>query len=445
MKFIGSSKCKEKIYFVGIGGIGVSALAQWYQSEGWSVSGSDAARSVVTNELKKRGIRAYIGRQTGKWVPKEASLLIYSAAVPKDHPERIRARRLGIRQLSYAEALGELTKRYKTIAVAGAHGKSTTTAMVALMLIGAGFDPAVIIGTRLKEFGGTNFRKGKSEWLVIEADEYHRSFLEYRPYAAIVTNIDREHLEYYKNFSNIKQAFKKFISHVDSEGFVVINGDDAAMASLKIAAPAKITRYRLRDNASKIIKQILRVPGAHNLSNALACDKLGELLGVKAAVRRKALANFRGTWRRFEFKGIFRGARFYDDYAHHPTEVRATLAGARELFPKRRIFCVFQPHHSDRLRLLFSEFLGSFSDTDRLIILETYKVKGREGQDDPRRNAAALAIGLSGKLPAIYAIDHKAAFRLLRREIRKNDVVIIMGAGDIWKISQKLLKIKSNP
>ena len=442
MKFTGSHERKEIAYFVGIGGIGVSALAQWYRSEDWEVSGSDAARLVVTDELKKRGIRVYIGRQTGKWVPKGASLLIYSAAVAKDHPERRRAARLGIRQFSYAEALGELTKRCKTIAVAGAHGKSTTTAMAALMLLEAGFDPTVIVGTRLKEFGSTNFRKGKSEWLVIEADEYHRSFLEYRPFAAIITNIDREHLEYYKSFANIKRAFKKFIRHVNPKGFIVANGDDAVLASMKTAAPAKIIRYRLRDNISKIIKPIVRVPGAHNLSNALACDKLGELLGIKSAVRLKALANFRGTWRRFEFKGTFRGASVYDDYAHHPTEVRATLAGARQCFPKNRIICVFQPHHSDRLRLLFNEFISSFNDADRIILVETYKVKGREGRDDPRRNAKTLAAGLSGRAQiTTYASNHQSALRLLRREVKKCDVVLCMGAGDIWKISRKLLRI----
>ena len=442
MKFIGSHKREEIAYFVGIGGIGVSALAQWYQSEGWEVFGSDAARSIVTDELKKRGIRVHIGGQTGKWVPKGASLLIYSAAVAKDHPERRRAARLSIRQLSYAEALGELTKRYKTIAIAGAHGKSTTTAMVSLMLIGAGFDPTVIVGTRVKEFGGTNFRRGKSEWLVIEADEYHHSFLEYRPYAAIVTNIDREHLEYYKSFSNIKKAFKKFIRHVEPGGFIAANGDDAALTSLKLAAPAKVIWYHSRGGASKKLKSVLRVPGAHNLSNALACNKLGKLLGINAAVRLKALANFRGTWRRFEFKGTFRGARVYDDYGHHPTEIRATLAGARDCFPKSQIICVFQPPHSDRLRLLFNEFISSFNDADRIILAETYKVKGREGRDDPGRNAKALAAGLSGRgLKATYAPNHRSALQLLRHEVKKGNIILCMGAGDIWKISQQLLKI----
>ncbi|MBI2096706.1 MAG: UDP-N-acetylmuramate--L-alanine ligase, partial [Candidatus Sungbacteria bacterium] len=216
---------RRKVHFIGIGGIGISALVRWYLADKWAVSGSDLSSSQITQDLEKRGARIHIGAHRASWVPPSASLVIYSAAIKPDNPERKRARHLNILERSYAEALNQLAAGYKVIAVSGAHGKSTTTAMAALMLVRAGFDPTVIIGTKLREFKNTNFRKGESRWLLIEADEFHRSFLNYRPLAAITTNIDREHLEYYKSFTNIKKAFTKFFSHVEPSGFLILNAE----------------------------------------------------------------------------------------------------------------------------------------------------------------------------------------------------------------------------
>lgn len=426
---------KKHVHFVGIGGIGVSALAQWHKSEGFAVSGSDSARSIITDDLKKKGIKVTIGDRAP--VPKDASLLIYSSAVPENHPERIQAKKLGIQQKTYAESLGELTKKYKTIAVCGAHGKSTTTAMVALMLTKAQFDPTVIIGTRLKEFKNNNFRKGKSEWLVIEADEYRASFLNYHPYAAICTNIDREHLDFYKDFTEIKKTFTKFFANVTPGGILVLNADDANLQSLKLPANVRVVNYSTRDSRAVGLFKVVKVPGRHNLSNALGCDTLGKALGIAEEVRNIALGAFAGTWRRFEYKGTFKGAKIFDDYGHHPTEIKATLSGAREAFPNSRIWCVHQPHHTSRLQHLFADFTKSFSGADKTIILETYKVKGRENEKiDPKRSSAALAKKIGGA----YAASPAEVLKALKKELVKGDVVIIMGAGDITAIADRLVR-----
>ncbi len=449
----------KRIHFIGIGGIGVSALAQWYQSQGWQVSGSDAARSIITDSLKKKGLKVTIGK-VGE-LPKRISLVIYSAAVPRDHPERREARLLGILERSYAEALGALTKKYRTIAISGAHGKSTTTAMVGIMLVEAGFDPTVIVGTRVKEFGKSNFREGRSRWLVLEADEFHASFLNYHPYAAICTNVDREHLDFYKTFSRVKNAFRIFFSHVEPKGILVLNGDDKFLSRVKFS-DRKIFQFSLGGKRAATIQKLLKVPGQHNVSNALAADLLGKALGISERIRNKALAKFRGTWRRFEFKGFMKvkrvypvrdpmpkasagalrrlisnGARVYDDYGHHPAEIRATLAGAREKFPKSRIWCVFQPHHQERLRILFQDFTRSFNQADRVIIVETYKVKGREkGQSYKGKDAVTLARRING---SDYALGAKAAQKILFPQVKKRDIIIVMGAGDITELAGRLV------
>lgn len=437
---------KQKVYFIGIGGIGVSALAQWYLSEGWAVSGSDARESEITKLLAKKGVKVHIGPMDSLYLETPfPSGVIYSAAISATHPERLLAKKRGIPQFSYAGALAELTKRYRTIAVCGAHGKSTTTAMVALMLIRAGFDPTVIVGTKLKEFGDSNFRKGGSEWLVLEADEFHGSFLSYHPYAIICTNIDREHLEYYKTLANIKKAFQIFFSRVNPRGVLVLNKDNEHLAALKIRPKAKAVFYTLRSPRAKELKKLLKVPGAHNVSNALACDVLGHALGIALSTRNTVLSRFRGTWRRFEARGIFRGAKIYDDYAHHPTEIQATIAAAREAYPTRTLRVVFQPHLSERLAKLFFDFVQALRRADEVIILETYRVLGRDGGILGRgkaasngRNAEALAKQLGKK--AHYQKTEEGIISYLRQSARPNDLIITMGAGNVTNIASRLAK-----
>lgn len=421
---------KEKVHFVGIGGIGVSALARWYKSEGWEVSGSDPAASSVTNELKKDGIKIIIGGHRASSVPDDVKKLIYSVAVVPENAERAKARKLVIPELSYPQALGELTKKYRTITVSGAHGKSTTTAMAALMLVRAGFDPTVIMGTKLKEFGGSNFRRGRSNWLLIEADEYRAAFLNYHPEIAIITNIDREHLDFYKNLGRIRTAFSQFVKKIQKRGTFIANGDEKEVMRLAKKSRVLVLSYSTRSKRAEKLQKILKVPGRHNLSNAMAVDTLGERLSIPMKVRAAALASFRGVWRRFEYKGMVGPAKLFDDYAHHPTEIKATLEGAREMFPKSRIIAIFKPHHAERLTALFVEFSKAFSDADEVIILETYRVAGREKDETKNmKTAEELARALQKRgMDASYFSDYKRAMRSLKPKLKRGDAIVLMTA-----------------
>lgn len=446
-------KVKPKVHFIGIGGIGMSALARWFLAQKWSVSGSDKVLSILTQELKKDGVEVKIGHKKANLKPTTA-LVVYSKAVSSQNPELIKAKQYGIKTMSYAEALGDLTQHYQTIAVAGAHGKSTTTALLSLILIKAGFDPTVIIGTKLKEFKGKNFRAGKSKWLIIEADEWQASFLNYSPFAAIITNLDREHLDFYKNFSNVKKTFLKFISNIKRGGLLVVNRNDQNLFSLrqrikKIAASHKIRVCWY--GASKPLKKFLKITGQHNLSNASAAYKLAEKLNIKKEIILKTLSTYRGAWRRMEYRGKIKILNneflIFDDYAHHPTEIKATLTAFKEKFPHTPLFCVFQPHQAKRLKALFKDFINAFNQADVLILLPIYQVAGRD-KIDRQYNSQALA----KKIPSsIYLKNPKLLPFTLKKIINQYSqtflfnpsILVMMGAGDIVKYTDDLVKFKN--
>ena len=274
-----------KIHLIGIGGIGVSALAQYYLAKGYDVSGSDLAASEITDFLKEKGVRVFIGNSEDN-IKNDTDLVVYSPAVKPDNPEFKKAKELNIKLQSYPEALGKLTKEYFTIAVAGAHGKSTTTAMLALVLIKAGIDPTVIVGTKVKEFGNSNFRFGESKFLVIEACEYDSSFLNYSPNIIVVTNVDKEHLDFFKTFANVKKAFKDFIVRLPNDGFLIFNGDDknlsviARSIATKQSSSLRLLRFARNDSVAREVRKILKVPGEHNVSNALAVLSVARILGI---------------------------------------------------------------------------------------------------------------------------------------------------------------------
>ena len=485
------SPAQNRIHFIGIGGIGTSALARWFLSQGYKVSGSDAFSSSTTKELQKEGIRVFIGHHTQN-LPKDARMVVFTAAIPKDNPEYLQAQKLGIPALSYSQALGNIVKQCKTLAVSGAHGKSTTTALLSLVLIKAGFNPGVIIGTKLKEFGNSNFHKGKGEWLVIEADEYHHSFLNYSPFGAIITNIDREHLDYYKNLAEIKNAFLKFINNIRTGGILVVNKDDKNLFSLKnkiqkIAKKQylKVYWYSIRDkNSKKIVnhlRKILKISGEHNISNALAVYVLSSVLGVKEGNIFNALNSYRGAWRRMEYRGELKAKNYklkadiYDDYAHHPTEIKATLSGIAQKWTKAHLICVFQPHQAKRLKALFKEFVTAFDDADTLILLDIYRVPGRDRMPAVSRvelshniNSRKLARAIEGRLEHLGNRKKQAKIAMIRLKtviylpspkklkdalkkliqakslIAKNyklkAIVVMMGAGDIYQYTDLLLK-----
>lgn len=430
----------------------MSALVQYFLARGARVSGSDVAWSEITDALKKHGILIFIGHKKTN-VPVGTDLVIHTFAAKKDNHELREAKRRGIPVKTYAEVVGELTRKFFTVAVAGAHGKSTTTALVSLMLARGGFDPTVIVGTKLREFGNTNFRRGKSRYLVVEADEYGESFLRYSSDIAIVTNIDREHLDYYKNFANVKTAFQKFLLNIKKGGVAVLNRDDKNLLAIARVVQKKRQDiswhwYSLKDREAVAIKKLSQIPGSHNVSNALGARAAAKIIGVKNAAIKKVLRNYRGAWRRSEYRGNFHGIRIYDDYGHHPTEIKATLSGFKEKFRGRRIWCIFQPHQIERTRLLWNDFLKAFGNAYGVALLDIYQVAGREATKAPKetkaikavKGAKELAEKLQKRHPRVWYLgNYKKIAGFLKTSGKRGDIAILMGAGDIWKNTQKLI------
>jgi len=437
-------KEEKKVHFIGIGGIGVSALAQYYLEKGHKVTGSDLTFSEITDLLRKKGARIKIGRHNSKNIPEDVSSVIYSPAVEKNNPELKKAYKIQntgyeIQIMSYPEALGELTKQYFTISVSGAHGKSTTTSMIALILIEAGLDPTVVVGTKLKEFNNSNFRMGNSKYLVIEADEWNASFLNYWPQIIVLTNIEKEHLDFYKNLDCILKTFKEYVSHLLGDGVVIANRDDKNINKLLASASLKIENYSLEQKEKEVLRKILKVPGEHNISNALAALTVARVLGISDDVSFKALSSYKGAWRRFDIsqKRIAgKNITLINDYGHHPTEIKATLKAAREKFPNKKIWCVFQPHQYQRTFNLFDDFVFAFRNApiDEIIITDIYSVAGRETAVIKKKVNSKKLVKTIAKGNAIYLAKNKIK-NYLEKNLRDNEVVIIMGAGDIYELA----------
>ncbi len=485
----------KKVHFIGIGGIGVSAIAKLMLKNGKIVSGSDMVNSKIIEELKKMGAVIFIGSDK-EYIKKDIDLVIYSLAVPSNNPERVMAKKLGVRQISYPEFLGFLSERMQTIAISGTNGKSTTTAMLALILEKAGIDPTVIVGSKVPSFKDGNLRvgagcgygswlvrgkippspplgKGGMEWLfVVEACEYKAAMLELSPKVIILTNIEEDHLDFYKNLEHIKRTFKKYIEKVEKDGVVIYNADDkntvdvlkgysgrkigyGVVSSIKYQVLSNLVARNVRVKNQRQIFEIwrgaeklgeikLRIPGIFNVYNALGAISAVIHLGVDFKIIKKSLEEFNGIWRRFEIAGNYNGAIIISDYAHHPTAIKNTLKAAKEFYPNRRIVAVFEPHSHNRTRKLFTEFAKSFDDADLVILSEVYDVAGREKIAD-RVSSQALADAVrqfrsrrDRAMPCLsdifYAKDLKAAKKILLKNIKKNDVVLIMGAGDVYKL-----------
>lgn len=421
------SSGRLKVHFVGIGGIGISALARYYLEKGHEVSGSDLVSSEITDALKKRGAKIFIGKEDIESIKNKFDLIIYSPAVNVRHSMS--------NILSYPEALGELTKEHFTVAVSGTHGKSTTTAMLGLLLIKAGLDPTVVVGTKLKEFGDSNFRVGKSKYLVIEADEHFASFLNYWPKIIVLTNIEADHLDYYKNLKNYISSFKKYVGRLPKDGVLIANKDDK---NIKQITNNKIY-YSLKQPEAKKLKKILKVPGEHNIYNALAALTAARALKIPDRISFKSLSEYKGAWRRFE---IIREKPFVliSDYGHNPTKVMAALKAAREKYPKKKIWCVFQPHQYQRTYYLFKDFVKIFrqAPADRIIITDIYDVAGREEKVVQKKIDSAKLVKAINRKNIIYMPKEKIV-KYLKENLRELEVLIIMGAGDIYKICKYLL------
>ncbi len=443
----------KKLHFIGIGGIGMSGIAEILIDQGFQISGSDKSLSEVTMRLEQLGARVYEGHNE-KNLEADVDVVVYSSAVTPDNPELTEAYRKKIPVVRRAEMLAELTRLKYSIGIAGTHGKTTTTSMISLVLMAGHLDPTVIVGGKLSGLGGTNARLGRGEFIVVEADEFDRSFLSLTPSIAVLTTLETDHLDCYRDLDDIKGAFLQFASKVPFYGFVVLCLDEPALQDIMPQLnKKKIITYGInpqadlqaidivaRENKSTftVVRQgkelgsiTIQSPGLHNVRNALAAISVGLELEISFEKVKEGLEKFSGVYRRWELKAEVGGISIYDDYAHHPTEIKATLQGAKAGW-KRRIVCVFQPHLYSRTRDFQDEFGRSFFNADMLIVTDVYPAR-----EDPIQGVTGQLISDAairfGHKDVHYIRDKTKVPGFLKLTTHPGDIVITMGAGDIWK------------
>ena len=452
----------KKIHFIGLGGIGVSAIAKYFLHQGSKVSGSDVHQSDLTEELENRGVRVFYNHNEIN-VPADAQLVIYSPAVPPENPERAKAEEMGVLTLSYPEFLGRFSANKKTIAIAGTNGKSTTTAMIGSIMAEAGLDPTVIVGTLTPGFDG-NLRVGKTDWLVVEACEWKAHMLNLSPQIIVLTDLVPDHLDFYKNIDDLKRHFQQFIDKLPLEkGLLAFNADDENLRNLvkekgyevlnwgvlnkEVNNLAEEIKVENREQIFKSDKTIFKlvIPGVYNVYNALAAITVARYLKIKDEVTAKALGEFKGSWRRFELLGGLKGCKdvlVISDYAHHPKALKGVLKAAKEFYPERRLVAVFQPHHYDRTFKLFNEFKESFHGADLVIVNEIYDVAGREKDGERQVSSADLVEAIKKAIPAkevVYSADLNETGEIIKKEVKAGDLVLMIGAGDIDELARKLI------
>lgn len=445
----------QHIHFVGIGGSGMSGIAEVLITLGYKVSGSDMKETEVTQRLKSLGATLFIGHAADQVTG--AQVVVTSTAVSADNPEVLSAKAQSIPVIPRIEMLAELARLKYTIAIAGTHGKTTTTSMVASVLEAGGLDPTVIVGGRLKHIN-SGAHLGRGDYLVAEADESDGSFLKLSPALAIITNIDNDHLDYYGTFERIAEAFVWYAGRVPFYGCVIACVDDAAVRQQIPHMTRRVVTYGLdptahcrgealqpngegtsfdvtvKDERQGRIE--LKVPGKHNVLNALAAVVVGQELGIPFSQIAKGLQAFEGVGRRLELKGEHQGITVIDDYGHHPTEIRATLAALRERYPKRRLVAVFQPHRYTRTQALAKDFADSFKEADRVFVLDIYPAGEKP---IPGVTSALIVDRLKPQHPSASALSSQEIVECLRKDLRPGDVVLTLGAGDVWKLGEQLL------
>lgn len=445
------------IHFVGIGGIGMSGIAEVLVNLGYNISGSDVQQSETTARLKKIGARVVLGHAAENIG--NADVVVTSTAVKSNNPEVVEAHRKGIPVIPRAEMLAELLKMKFSVAVSGSHGKTTTTSMISTILARGGLDPTMVIGGKLASIG-SNARLGDGEVIVAEADESDGSFLKLSPTIAVITNIDREHLDFYAGITEIKDAFLKFANIVPFYGCTVICSDNIhakeiiplikrRVITYGIESPAdysagdikflkRKTSYNLTYKGTVLGKIELTVPGMFNVYNSLAATAVARELGLDLVTIRKGLQSFSGVQRRLEIKGRAGGITVVDDYGHHPTEIRETLAAMRQIW-KDRLIVVFQPHRFTRTKALFDEFTKAFRNADILIVNDIYPAS-----EEPIAgiNSAALceAIRQTGQSHVKYISQAESTVKYLLKTAKAKDIVVTLGAGSIYKIGENFLK-----
>ncbi|GAB4293191.1 MAG: UDP-N-acetylmuramate--L-alanine ligase [Ignavibacteriaceae bacterium] len=451
----------KKVHFVGIGGIGMSGIAEILLNQGFEISGSDKNPSEITDRLAKLGIKIYKDHSPDNL--QDADLLVYSSAVTEDNPEVQAAIRKKIPVIKRSEMLAETMRMKYGIGIAGTHGKTTTTSMVGLTLTEGGIDPTIIVGGKLSGLGGTNARLGNGEFIVVEADEFDRTFLKLTPTIAALTTLESEHLDTYKDLDDIKSAFVEFANKVPFYGFVVLCMDEPALQDIIPSINKKIITYGLTAQADVRAVDIehqgfessftvkyngeelgdinLRIPGVHNVKNSLVAVCIAKELGIQFDTIKKALEKFTGVYRRFEVK-YNEDILVIDDYAHHPTETTATLSGIRSGWD-RRLVVVFQPHLYSRTKDFYQEFGRSFLNSDVFICTDVYPAR-----EEPVEGVSGeLIAGITRKFGhknVHYVEDKNDIPSILMKLKKKGDIIITMGAGDIWKYGDKFVEMLKN-
>ena len=449
----------KHIHMIGIGGVSMSGIAEILKHWGFTVTGSDWAESETTRKLNLDGIHVVIGHDVN--MVSKADIVVYTAAIKETDPELIRAKELGIQTVERADFLGLITKAFdNTICVSGTHGKTTTTSMVSMCFLEAGLDPSIQVGADLKAING-NYRIGKSDNFIIEACEYVESFLKFYPKAEIILNIDNDHLDYFKNIENINNAFIKYVKLLPDDGLLVVNSDNDYCAKLHEYTNAKVISYGIKnEKANFVARNItfnkngfaifdvyynnnfyasfeLSVPGPHNVLNALACIALCDSYGIAKSDIKSALKKYTGAHRRFEFIGNINGASIYDDYGHHPTEIKATAIALKKK-TYNQSWVVFQPHTYSRTKNLLDDFADSLTYFDNIIITDIYAARETNTYNVSSEDIVQKIKDLGRK--AIYIKEFDDIVSYLKEHVQKDDIILTLGAGTVTKIGPMLLK-----
>ena len=459
MPNIDNIKKYKKVHMIGIGGISMSGIAEILVNWGFEVSGSDRTDSEILHTLENTGIKIYIGHDAKN--VEGSDCVVFTAAISKDNPELVHAKELGIPVIERSDFLGELTRCYQnTIAISGTHGKTTTTSLVSLCFIEAQKDPSIQVGAIIKELNG-NYKVGNSENFIIEACEYVESCLKFSPRSEIILNIDNDHLDYYKNIENVKKAFIKYVKLLPEDGHLIINADDANCLDLPIYSKASAIKYGIENedvdfSAQNIVFTEegfpefdvykfgefyehfkLSIPGRHNVLNALSCIALCDVYGIDKSYIKIALKKFTGADRRFEFKGVVNGAKVYDDYGHHPTEVAAT---AKALSNKKfnKSWVVFQPHTYSRTFNLLDDFAHALLSFDNIIVTDIYAARETNTYNISSKDLADAIIKLGKDAKYIPSLDDCASY--LKENVKENDIVLTLGAVTVTNIGPMIVE-----
>ncbi|GAB7388678.1 UDP-N-acetylmuramate--L-alanine ligase [Bacillaceae bacterium] len=453
----------EHVHFIGIGGYGMSAIARVMLDMGYRVSGSDVVRKELTDKLRARGAKVFIGHAPNNVIG--ADVVVYSTDIPKDNVELKAAEQFRIPLIHRSKMLARLLNMKTGIAVSGTHGKTTTSSMISLVMEKCGLDPTYIIGGEILDIG-SNARAGKGEYVVAEADESDGSFLEYHPQIAVVTNIEPDHLEHYDgDFAKLKEAYRKFLDNIREGGTAVICADDPHLNGMKTDLKARVITYGLKEQADYTAKDIvlgdrtarftvlhhgkelgeirLAIPGKHNVSNALAAVIVCLQAGIPFAEIAKAIAGFHGAKRRFQVIGEGNDILVVDDYAHHPTEIQATISAAKST--NRRIIAVFQPQRYTRTYFLLDAFSRAFAEADEVVISDIYSPAGEKQIEGVTAEKLVDLIKVNSNPNATFIPTKEKILEYLLRTVKPGDLVLTMGAGDIWKVADGLaLKLRGS-